>query len=77
MEAVISVEGLIQQVKVLSGNPLLAESAVEAVRQWRYQPTKLNGLEVEVITHIEIFFKLTELEEDPKGKGKKSKKAAG
>ena len=77
LEAVISVEGLIQQVKVLSGDPLLAESALEAVRQWRYQPTKLNGLEVEVITSIEIFFKLTEPEEDPKGKGEKSKKAAG
>lgn len=74
LEAVISAGGLIQQVKVLSGDPLLAESAVEAVRQWRYQPTKLNGRAVEVITLVEIFFRLTEPEEDSKKKaaGKKS-----
>ena len=78
VEAVISVEGLIQEVKVLSGDPLLAESAVEAVRQWRYRPTTLNGSPVEVITRVEVFFKLQEPEEDPKGKekGKKSKKDA-
>ena len=77
LEAVISAGGLMQQVKVLSGDPLLAKSAVEAVRQWRYRPTKLNGRAVEVITRVEIFFKLTEPEEDPKEKGKKSKKNAG
>ena len=64
--------------KVLSGDPLLAESAVEAIRQWRYRPTKLNGRAVEVITLVEVFFTLTEPEEeDPKEKGKKSKKDAG
>ena len=77
VEAVISVEGLIQQVKVLSGDPMLAESAVAAVRQWRYRPTKLNGSPVEVITRVEVFFKLQEPEEDPKEKGQKSKKDAG
>ena len=77
LEAVISAGGLIQEVKVLSGDPLLAESAVEAVRQWRYRPTKLNGRAVEVITRVEIIFTLTEPEEDPKEKGKKSKKDAG
>ena len=73
VEAVISVEGRIKDVKVLSGDTILAESVVEAVGQWRYQPTKLNGRAVEVITRVEIFFKLTEPEEDPKGKGKKDK----
>ena len=73
VEAVISVEGRIQDVNVLSGDPLLSESVVEAVRQWRYQPTKLNGRAVEVITRVEIFFKLTEPEEDPKKKGKEKK----
>ncbi len=79
VEALISVQGLIRQVQVLSGDPLLVDSVVEAVKQWRYQPTTLNGNKVEVITRIEIFFKVSEPEEDPKGKrkGKKRNKAIG
>jgi len=44
---------------VLSGDPLLAASALQAVRQWRYRPTYLNGQPVEVITQIEVIFNLT------------------
>jgi len=43
---------------VLSGHPLLVPSAMEAVRQWRYKPTLLNGEPVEVITTIDVNFVL-------------------
>ncbi len=58
LEAIISKEGLIQDLRVASGHPLLAPAAVEAVKQWRYQPTLLNNEPVEVITQIEVHFTL-------------------
>jgi protein TonB len=59
-EAVIGKDGTIEQLKVLKGHPLLVKAALEAVRQWRYQPTLLNGEPVEVITEITVNFKLAE-----------------
>jgi len=59
-EAVIGKDGTIEELKVLKGHPLLAKAALEAVRQWRYQPTLLNGEPVEVITEITVNFKLTD-----------------
>ena len=47
--AVISKDGTIQDLKVISGHPLLIPSALEAVKQWVYQPTLLNGEPVEVV----------------------------
>ena len=58
LEAIISRNGLIQDLRVASGHPLLAPAAVEAVRQWRYQATLLNNEPVEVITQIEVHFTL-------------------
>ncbi|HXW15761.1 MAG TPA: energy transducer TonB [Terriglobia bacterium] len=60
MEVVIDKDGTVEDIKVLSGHPLLIESALEAVSRWRYQPTYLNGKPVEVMTEVEINFKLTE-----------------
>lgn len=57
LEATVTKEGTIRGLKVLEGHPLLVEAATEAVRQWRYRPTRLNGLPVEVITYIVINFK--------------------
>jgi protein TonB len=59
-EAVIGKDGTIEELKVLKGHPLLVKAALEAVRQWRYQPTLLNGEPVEVITEITVNFKLAE-----------------
>ena len=59
-EAVIGKDGTIEELKVLSGHPLLVKAALEAVRQWRYQPTLLNGEPVEVMTEITVNFKLAE-----------------
>ncbi len=60
LEAIISRDGTIQDLKVLSGHPLLVKSALEAVQRWRYQPTLLNGEPVEVITEIDVNFTLAE-----------------
>ncbi len=60
LEAIIAKDGTIADLKVMSGHPLLAEAALEAVRRWRYQPTLLNGKPVEVETEIEVNFILGE-----------------
>jgi protein TonB len=59
-EAVISTAGTIEELKVLKGHPLLVKAAFEAVQQWRYQPTLLNGQPIEVVTEITVNFKLAE-----------------
>ncbi|MGH9656941.1 MAG: TonB family protein [Bryobacteraceae bacterium] len=58
LEAIINRDGTIQNLRVASGHPLLAPAALEAVRQWRYQPTLLNGDPVEVSTVIDVHFLL-------------------
>lgn len=56
--AIIGTDGRIQNLQLVSGHPLLVPSAQEAVKQWRYQPTLLNGEPVEVITQIDVNFTL-------------------
>jgi protein TonB len=60
LSAVISKDGTIQDLKVISGHPLLIPSALEAVKQWVYQPTLLNGEPVEVSTQIDVNFTLSQ-----------------
>lgn len=60
LEAVIAKDGTIQDLKVLSGHPLLVKAALNAVKQWRYQPTLLNGEPVEVVTEIDVNFTLSD-----------------
>lgn len=60
LDAVISKDGTIQDLRVISGHPLLVKSALEAVQRWRYQPTMLNGDAVEVATEIDVNFTLAE-----------------
>jgi protein TonB len=59
LHAIISKDGSIQQLEVISGHPLLQQAALDAVRQWRYQPTLLNGEPVEVDTTIDVIFSLS------------------
>jgi TonB family protein len=54
----ISAEGNVQELEVLSGHPLLVQSAMDAVRQWKYEPTLLNDKPVEVDTTIDVIFSL-------------------
>ncbi len=60
LDAIISKDGTIQDLKVISGHPLLVHAAIEAVSRWRYQPTLLNGESVEVATEIDVNFTLAE-----------------
>jgi protein TonB len=54
--AIIARDGTIQNLTLVSGHPLFVPAATEAVRQWRYRPTLLNGDPVEVIAPIEVIF---------------------
>lgn len=58
LEGVVAVDGRIRELTVKKGHPLLAPAAVEAVRQWIYRPTTLNGEPVEVIAPISVTFRL-------------------
>jgi len=58
-EAMISKEGTIEDLKLISGPPLLVQAAMDAVKQWRYKPTVLNGEPVEVQTTIDVNFSLS------------------
>jgi len=58
LTATISKEGAVTGVRVLSGDLMLAKSAVEAVKQWKYRPYLLNGEPVEIETQITVNFRL-------------------
>ena len=58
LHAIISKEGTIQQLEVVSGPPLLIQAALDAVKQWRYKPTLLSDEPVEVDTYIDVIFTL-------------------
>ena len=59
LQAVIGKQGAIENLRVLSGHPMLVPAAIEAVRQWRYRPYILNSEPVEVETQITVNFSLT------------------
>lgn len=58
LQAIIGKDGSVENLEVLSGDPLLAAAAMEAVRQWKYQTTLLNGDPVEVVTEVNVNFTL-------------------
>ena len=57
IEATVNKEGMVVNPKVLSGDAVLAQAAIEAVRQWRYKPYYLDGEPVEIKTQITVKFK--------------------
>ena len=58
LRAIIATDGSVQHLEVLSGSEFLARAARQAVEQWRYRPTLLNGVPVEVETYITVTFVL-------------------
>jgi periplasmic protein TonB len=58
LHAIIAKDGTVQELRYESGPPMLMQSAMDAVRQWRYAPTLLNGEPVEVETTITVKFTL-------------------
>ena len=59
LHVVIARDGTVKSLEVVSGEPLLVQAAINAVRQWRYRPTTLNGEAVEVDTVIDVVFSLS------------------
>ncbi len=60
LQATLGRDGKVENLEVLSGDPLLAAAAIEAVRQWQYQTTLLNGDPVEVVTQVDVNFTLSQ-----------------
>jgi protein TonB len=58
LQAVIGKDGTIQNLRAVSGHPMLIQSAIDAVRQWKYKPYFLNGEPVEVDTQVTVNFTL-------------------
>jgi protein TonB len=58
LRATISAEGRVAELEIVSGHQLLTPAASEAVKQWEYEPTLLNGKPVAVITEIDVNFTL-------------------
>jgi len=58
--ALIGGDGLVKNLEVVSGHPLLVSAALEAVKTWVYKPTLLNGAPVDVITTIDVNFTLSD-----------------
>ncbi|MBZ5720695.1 MAG: TonB family protein [Acidobacteriia bacterium] len=59
LQAEISKDGTIENLRLVSGHPMLAPAAIEAVKQWRYKPYFLNGEPVEVETQVTVIFSLS------------------
>jgi protein TonB len=58
LRGLLTKTGVPRNLQVTSGDPMLVPAALAAVRQWRYEPTRLNGEPVEVITQIDVDFNL-------------------
>ena len=56
LRAVIATDGTIHSLQIVSGDPLFYQSAMNAVKQWRYRPTILNGQPVEIDTFITVIY---------------------
>jgi protein TonB len=56
LRAIIGTDGMVRSLEIVAGDPLLERSAVEAVQQWRYKPTILNGQAVEIDTYITVIY---------------------
>jgi periplasmic protein TonB len=59
LQAQISKDGNIENLTLISGHPMLAPAAIEAVKQWKYKPYLLNGEPVEVETSVQVNFTLS------------------
>ena len=56
LEATLTAQGTVDEIRVISGHPLLVQAAIDCVRQWIYEPTYLNGDPVPVILTAKVHF---------------------
>ncbi len=59
VQILVGKDGSVLEATIVRGHPLLVQPALEAVRQWRYQPTLINGQPVEVLTTIDVIYTLS------------------
>jgi protein TonB len=59
LEATLTAEGTVKEIRVISGHPLLIQAAVDCVKNWQYEPTLLNGAPVPVILTARVTFSQT------------------
>jgi protein TonB len=57
LHIVVATDGAVKELNLVRGDPILAKPALEAVRQWRYKPTLLNGKAVEVDSTVLVVFR--------------------
>jgi periplasmic protein TonB len=60
LHAIISADGRIESLEVVSGDAIFVQSALDAVRRWKYRPTKLNDVAVKVDTYITVNYTMAE-----------------
>jgi TonB family protein len=65
LETEIGKEGNVESVRAITGDPTLVQAASDAVKQWHFRPTLLNGLPVAVITNITVTFPFTGVAQPP------------
>lgn len=58
LHVILAKDGSVLQLDVVSGDPQLVDSAIKAVKQWKYEPTLLNGQAIEVDTVVDVLFQL-------------------
>ena len=58
LEATIDARGRVTDVRVLRSVPLLDQAAIEAVRQWEFSPTRLNGVAIPIVMTVTVNFTL-------------------
>ena len=56
LEATLTAQGTVEEIRVVSGHPLLVEAAIDCVKQWQYEPTYLNGVPVPIILTAKVHF---------------------
>jgi len=59
LEATLTAQGTVSEIRVISGHPLLIQAAIDCVKQWQYEPTLLNGVPVPVILTARVTFSHT------------------
>jgi protein TonB len=60
VQAFVSPQGTIERAQIVSGPAVLAQAALNAVKQWRYRPYYLNGTPIEVETEVTVNFRLNQ-----------------
>jgi protein TonB len=61
LEAIVTADGKVAEIKVISGHPLLVEAAINCVKLWEYEPTLLNGVPTPVILTAKVHFQTAPL----------------